>query len=178
MESTFRKYLFERHSEAEIKSWANRLNYFRYFRAYGGHANDGDSLDLAIRYSNTKEILSIFDLLGVETQVFEEQPPQPVTGKSYTGVEFECFPSLIKNTEWIKQPGWIKFADLPAFVWAYEDRVIVTAGPSGYEVNEDRVECAERIEASVNFSQIQSQIIDPPKDTRHYVSPVHYPDFF
>lgn len=54
MESTlddrWLRYLFESHSEATFRNWAQRLKLFRFFRAHGGHANDGDSLDVSFRY--------------------------------------------------------------------------------------------------------------------------------
>ncbi len=178
IEPRLRSYIFERHSESEIRSWNKRLNYFRYFRAFGGHANDGDSLDLAIRYSGNDQLLNIFRLLNIKAEIFDAKPPQPEFGKSYSGFEFALFPSLIKNTRWMKQPGWINIMNEPAFVWAHEDHVILTAGPRSYEVNEERVECAVKIERSVDFASVKDMIIDPPKNTPHYVSPVYYPELF
>lgn len=48
--STWEHYLYERHSQEELHAWARRLRYFRFVRALGGHANDGDRLLLALRH--------------------------------------------------------------------------------------------------------------------------------
>ena len=45
----WREYLLRTHPEATLKGWAKRLLLFRFCRAYGGHAIDGDSLDVAYR---------------------------------------------------------------------------------------------------------------------------------
>ena len=44
------QYLFQGHSRGELRAWAQRLRYFRFCRAYGGHANDGDRLLVAVRH--------------------------------------------------------------------------------------------------------------------------------
>ena len=41
-------YLHERHSPEELRGWARSLAYFRFCRAFGGHANDGDCLRVAL----------------------------------------------------------------------------------------------------------------------------------
>ncbi len=38
------QWLYERHGKAELAEWVPTLRYFRYCRAVGGHANDGDQL--------------------------------------------------------------------------------------------------------------------------------------
>jgi hypothetical protein len=48
--STWEQYLYARHSREELHAWARRLRYFRFCRAIGGHANDGDRLLLALRH--------------------------------------------------------------------------------------------------------------------------------
>jgi hypothetical protein len=46
----FEQYLFRSHSRAELQAWAKRLRYFRFCRALGGLANDGDCLAVALRH--------------------------------------------------------------------------------------------------------------------------------
>ena len=53
----FRSYLFERHNEEEIRRWVSSLSYFRFCRAYGGHANDGDHFLAAFRYRDEADFL-------------------------------------------------------------------------------------------------------------------------
>lgn len=47
--SRWEQWLYERHSRAELAEWAPTLRYFRYCRAIGGHANDGDQLVVLLR---------------------------------------------------------------------------------------------------------------------------------
>ena len=98
-------YLFESHSESTLRGWAQRLHLFRFCRAYGGQANDSDSLDLVYRYQSVEELREFFGGLGIELVTFDERPPQPEAGVSYSGEDFGRFPSLIPGTQWIKQPG-------------------------------------------------------------------------
>jgi len=43
-------YLFRGHSPEELAEWALRLNFSRFCRAFGGHANDGNQLLLVLSY--------------------------------------------------------------------------------------------------------------------------------
>jgi len=61
----FRTYLFEHHPEDEIRRWALSFTYFRFCRAYGGHANDGDQFLAALRYTDEADFLSILTSLGL-----------------------------------------------------------------------------------------------------------------
>lgn len=178
MEERLRTYLFEQHSISEIQGWYEHLEHFRYFRAYGGHANDGDSLDFAVGYKKENELNKILSCLGLQIEKFGKEPDRPEVGKSYTSKEFEYFPSLIPGTKWIKQPGLCTIFGNEAFVWATEDRVIVSAGNGHYEVTDDIVECAERIEHSLDLKEFEDWFIDPPKDTLHYISPANHPNEF
>ncbi len=154
------------------------MKHFRYFRAYGGHANDGDSLDFALSYRKENELNDISSCLGLQIERFDTEPERPEVGKSYTSKEFERFPSLIPGTKWIKQPGRCSIYGNESFVWATEDRVIVSAGCGHYEVTDDIVDCAERIEDSIDLAELKDRIIDPPQDTLHYISPMNHPNEF
>lgn len=58
-------YLFRRHSEEELTTWARRLNLFRFCRAFGGHANDGDRLLLALVYHGQEDQEKLWRELGI-----------------------------------------------------------------------------------------------------------------
>ncbi|WP_052733131.1 hypothetical protein [Hymenobacter terrenus] len=49
-------YLFHRHPRAELRAWGRRLRYFRFCKAIGGHANDGDQLLAALRYADPADL--------------------------------------------------------------------------------------------------------------------------
>ncbi len=105
LEERKQKYLFERHSVDEVRAWNRRLRFFRYFRAYGGHANDSDSLDVAISYHGEQDLLAVLESVGIRPRRFTEAPPQPKTGVSYPSEEFVKFPDIVEGTHWIEQPG-------------------------------------------------------------------------
>jgi len=172
----WQQYLFKEHSEAELREWASRLRLFRYFRAYGGHANDSDSLDVAFRYAGEAELVSLLARLALKVRVFPEKPPQPIPGNSYSLEDFSTFPSLVHGTAWIEQPGDCTIFGKPVFIWCSNDTVKVTANPGSWTVSEDHVRAAEELEQA--FARLGSlEVVDPPHATKHYVCPKYYPDW-
>ena len=169
------QYLFEGHSEMELRAWARRLKLFRFFRAYGGHANDGDSLDMAFAYKGEGQLESFFAKLGIELVKFDVQPPQAEIGVSYKGSMLARFPSLIRGTTWLKQPGHCEIAGVKVFIWCDAEKIKISLGDP-YEVTEKNVSDAEKVEAVLAL--IPFDRVDPPHDTRNYISPKHYPDYF
>jgi hypothetical protein len=171
----WKQYLFKSHSEDTLRNWAKRLSLFRFFRAYGGHANDGDSLDVAYRYGNLGELEEFLRSLGVNVVIYRERPPQPEPGKAYPGDEFAKFPSLIPGTEWVRQPGHCTIAGQKVFIWCENDLVKISIGER-YEVTEDDVAAAEEVEKKLSATSLER--VDPPFDTNHYICPKYYPDYF
>jgi len=100
----WRQYLFESHPEQTLRQWAKRLQKFRFFRAYGGHANDDDSLVVAFAYEDAADIHRFFLHLRVKLIVHAQKPSQPEPGISYSGDVYAAFPSLILGTSWVEQP--------------------------------------------------------------------------
>lgn len=175
MDQWFR-YLYEQHTEAELKNWASRLRYFRYYRAYGGHANDGDSLDMALNYSSPKMLIDTLRDLGIEPTQFANEPERPTPGTSYTHEEYTAFPSVIPGTEWIEQPGHREIWGVKVFIWC-DDRIIkISASPWSYDVTTEHVLAAEMLETKL--SAFKERLVDPPRDTKHYVCPKYYPHIF
>lgn len=170
------QYLYEQHSESELKEWATRLSLFRYFRAYGGHANDGDSLDVALKYKSTEGLLGLMARLAIQPTIYKEKPDQPIPGKSYAHEEYTSFPSLIKDTEWIKQPGHCEVFGIKVFIWCGNGLLTISASSGSYVVTNEHIEAAEELEK--NFGDLEVFIVDPPKDTKHYVCPKYHPSIF
>lgn len=173
---SWERYFFERHKADELIGWANRLRLFRYFRAFGGHANDGDSLDCAFRYHSLGDLERFFSTIGVTLVHFDALPPQPQSGIAYSSDEYARFPSLIPDTEWIGQPGHCEIGGMHAFVWCSEDVITVSATPRSYDVTSIHVAQAERIETVLQAVDLEIQ--DPPSDSKHYLCPQYYPQFF
>ena len=59
------KWLYETHHPDELHAWAIRLRYFRFCRAIGGHANDGDHLRVALRSETEPALGKLFKDPGV-----------------------------------------------------------------------------------------------------------------
>lgn len=171
----WQQYLFETHPETELRAWARRLKFFRFFRAFGGHANDGDSLNAAFAYRTAEELELSMAKLGITLVRFETKPPQPEFGVSYRGEVFVQFPSLIAGTEWIEQPAHCEIMGIAVFVWCSANSIKISVG-NRYEVSEQNVQDAEKIETLL--ADLPLERIDPPLDTKNYISPKHYPDYF
>jgi hypothetical protein len=171
----WRQYLFESHSEATLRAWAKRLYMFRFFRAYGGHANDGDSLKVAYEYAHVANLHQFFGHLGVPLTTFTERPTQPEPGVAYTFAEFTKFPSLIPGTCWIRQPGHCSIAGQQVFVWCEANGVMISLG-TDYRVIEAHVEAAEAIEKVLKDAPLIR--VDPPVDNEHCICPKYYPAYF
>ncbi len=171
----WRTYLFERHTEDEVRVWAKRLGLFRFCRAYGGHANDGDSLLVVYRYRDVKELRALLAGLGVTLVTHAERPPQPEPGKSYSLAEYQQFPSLIPDTQWIEQPGHCQIAGQGAFGWCGGSQLQLSIS-SGFDVTPGDVEAAASVERILVRASLER--VDPPLDDHHCICPKYYPDYF
>ncbi|ADK80317.1 hypothetical protein [Sediminispirochaeta smaragdinae] len=169
-------YVYESHSKETIINWALRMKLFRFFRAYGGHANDGDSVDVAIRYADSEDLISIFERIGIRYNRFTTKPEQAVPGTSYTGDEFSRFPRLIPGTRWIEQPCHTVLFGEEVFIWCDLGGIKISIGTGRYNVVEDDILVAERLEK--RLMPLKLSYIDPPCRTRHYICPQYYPDLY
>jgi hypothetical protein len=167
------QYLFERHSVDEVRAWNRRLRFFRYFRAFGGHANDSDSLDVAISYNGEADLLAVLEAVGIHPRRFTETPPQPKTGVSYPSEEFEKFPSIVEGTRWIEQPGHTEIFGTPVFVWCHKDRIMISPRNDSWDIDESTILAAESVEPHI--AEMRDRIIDPPRDTDHYLCGAKHP---
>jgi hypothetical protein len=169
------RYLFEQHSRETLRSWARKLTIFRYVRAYGGHANDGDSLNVAFQYESEAQLLGFFRAVDLVPVIYPALPPQPEPGKPYPADEFAAFPSIIPGTRWVKQPGHCILFGVRAFVWCERDRITVSVD-SAYDVTEEDVENAVRLEPHLKGLPLER--IEPPVDNKHCVCPKYHPELF
>jgi len=160
------RYFYERHSAEELGDWSNRLSMFRYVRAIGGHANDGDSLDVRFEYNSIEELTNFFEFIGVPLIHHEQEPPQPERGRSYPSAEFNKFPNLIQGSAWINQPSHSEIEGIPVHIWCTNDEIRISASPRSYDVDNSHVESAKHLEKLLINSQLK--VIDPPKPTKNY----------
>lgn len=171
----WRRYLFESHPEATLRAWAKRLHMFRFFRAYGGHADDVDELVVVFRYGGLDELRGFFTSVGIDLVVHEVRPPRMEPGRSYRGDELERIPPVIPGTEWIEQPRSREIGGQRVFVWCHEDRIKVSVG-SEHGVTEADVAAAEIVERRLVGASLGRD--EPPIDTMNCICPKYYPDYF
>lgn len=171
----WKQYLHESHPEETLRDWAQRLFLFRFFRAFGGHANDGDALTVAYSYRDAGQLEEALTGLGIELHRYKEKPPQAQIGVSYRGDDFLKFPSIIPGTTWIAQPGQCVIAGVKVFIWCEADRVRISVGDR-YDVTEADVRNAEVVERALK--SIPLERVDPPLDSNHYICPTYYPEYF
>jgi hypothetical protein len=168
-------YFFQSHSEDTLRNWARRLRIFRYFRAYGGHANDSDSLLAAFQYRSIEELVAFFCLLEIPLVHHSLPPPQPVPGATYRNDEMARFPSLIPGSTWLEQPGHGVIGGKNAFLWCTQREIQIVLS-DGYAVTEATVSQAEAIEEILAIASLEK--IDPPLDNKHCLCPKYYPQYF
>jgi hypothetical protein len=171
----WQQYLFESHPEPQLRDWAQRLRLFRFCRAYGGHANDGDSLDVVFPYEAIEELQQFFLALGIGLVEYDQQPAQPEVGRAYRGDVFQQYVSLIPHTRWIKQPGHCKIAGHDVFAWCDGKEIRISIG-ANYSVTEENVSAAQAVEEALVAAPLRPK--DPPRDTQHCICPKYYPAYF
>ena len=117
IEPISREWLFKRNSEPQIRRWATSLEYFRFCRAIGGHANDGDEFVVALRIDSEQDLLTVAEQLGCELVSLPPDVPRPEPGRAYRVEEFNRFPSPIDHLPQWEQPGSRSINGHSAFVW-------------------------------------------------------------
>lgn len=178
IDARWEAYLYERHAKSDLAIWAPTLRFFRYCRAYGGHANDGDALlaSISIRYRSGLE--SVFRQLGIPLIILPPDNPTPVAGVSYPMEQFTQFQHGIKQFPDIKQPGHVRLSDVAAHVWVFAENMTISIADESlaYEVTEQAIASAQRVEALLE--PLAAQVIDPPQDNKHCICPKFYPEIW
>ncbi|MEV0390262.1 hypothetical protein [Nonomuraea sp. NPDC050643] len=171
-------YLYERHPPDRLRAWARELAYFRFCRAYGGHANDGDHLLVSLRAGTRADLLRVLSALAVPVERLPAAHPRPVPGVAYSAAEFARFPAPMSRFPDIGQPGHVEIAGQRAHVWSHGERLSISVADvvDPYNVTGAAVAAAKSIEAMLG--PIAGQVVDPPQDDRNCICPRHYPDFW
>ncbi|AMR28070.1 hypothetical protein A0257_13865 [Hymenobacter psoromatis] len=149
-------YVFGRHGHGVLANWVRRLRYFRFNKAQGGHANDGDQLLLALRYTDEADLHSLLQQLGL---------------RATTAVP-EALPA-----------GWVELAgnQVRAYVRRVPERrleISLSAVDNPYEVTAQTVAITEALEAQLELAAHESRIIDPLNESIHCVCPQYYPELW
>ncbi len=58
-------WFFRTHGYEELARWTASMRFFRFVRALGGHANDGDTLEVALRLDSERDLVALATALGI-----------------------------------------------------------------------------------------------------------------
>ena len=132
-------WLFQRHSKQALSEWVTQLRYFYFVRAWGGHANDGDSFKAAFNYEGRQDLIAKLDQLGATLDIIPDNFPRPVIGQPYPYEEFQKFKSEIRGNEDLEQPGHKAIFGYMVFIWVGENVIEIsvsgTKDGNRYEVS-------------------------------------------
>lgn len=158
-------WFFRTHSLEELKEWTARMRFFRFYRAIGGHANDGDTLRCALRVETEPELIALTSSLGISLRELPASEPQPVLGQQYAVAEMRKFRRRMESFPRFEQLGRIALASVECFAHVWDSRLefqIFGAAKDPYEIEEKDVANAIRIEqVLLPFS---AKVIPPPLD--------------
>lgn len=172
-------YLHERHSRDELRGWARSLAYFRFCRAFGGHANDGDCLRVALAVPSEQDLFEVAVQLGITLERLPHDNPEPVVGTSYTSAEFAKFkPSIGGYDPPIRQPGQVRIAGASVFAWVRAGRLDLSMSDEDepHEVTARTVRSAQTVETLLR--PLAHLCIDPPQEGRNCLSPKAHPELW
>lgn len=148
-EARWHAWFFRTHSPEELKEWTARMRFFRFYRAIGGHANDGDTLRCALRVENEAELIALTSNLGISLRELPANEPQPVLGQQYAIAEVRKFRRRMESFPRFEQPGRITLASVECFANVWDSRLefqIFGSATHPYEIEEEDVAKAIRIE--------------------------------
>jgi hypothetical protein len=162
-EPKYAAYFFRPHSYEELRRWTERLSFFRFRRALGGHANDGDVLLAALRVRSEAELVALARTVGIPLRELPPDAAEQVVGAVYSLAELAQIPTRIEAYPRFAQPGHIALAGVGCWCWIYEGRLELSlsgAAGDGYEVTEADVENAVAVEALL--APVAGYVLDPP----------------
>jgi len=170
-ETGWHNWFFRSHNPAELQDWTARMHFFRFYRATGGHANDGDSLRCALRVDTEAELIAVTQALGINLRELLPDEPQPILGKQYTVAEVRRFRSRIEPFPRFEQLGRIRLASVECSAHVWNSRLeLELSGAAGdpFEVSEADVANAVRVEQLL--LPIADKVLRPPLDDKRCFS--------
>jgi len=134
---------------------------FRYIDAYDGRAVGGEKLEVTFKYQGVGELVTLLNKLEVQVIQHDQKPVKRVPSNTNNQDTKLVFPTIIRNTHWIENPGHTEVFGEAVFIWCDVDTVSIAikGGPNGIDhklvkrvlVLEDRLQ------------SLSSLVIDPAK---------------
>lgn len=153
-------WLFRRHSKDTIKRWVNGLKYSYYNRAWGGHANDGDSFVLTLIYAGKADMLDILQRLGITLNVIPEGHPKPVPGKAYSYDEWQLYKHRIEDYPEYERPGRVSINGISTHCEIHNGNIRFSflSQEDPYEVTEAEFIRCKKLEALVEEKNLTGKV--------------------
>ncbi len=176
------EWLFERHSENQIRKWVNNLRYSYFKRAWGGHANDGDEFKLILSYKDKNDLFDILKRLDIKLKSIPLGHPKPISGKSYTQDEFSVFKSEINDFPDYEQPKQVNINGIKCYCWIDRGNISFTlsGGQDGdfYEVTETDFENCKKLEQLITKLGLTDKVSRVLEDSVTCISKKKYSELF
>jgi hypothetical protein len=160
-------WLHRNHSREELLGWTRSMSYFRFCRALGGHANDGDELVCALSSQNDADLVEISSALCIPVRELDPEArdaAERAGGPNRHG----------SQTQWrsrLAQPGQVVLAGVSVFVYVRATQTELSlSGAAGdpFEVTDLDVQNALRIEAVMGG--VAHRVVHPPRPGAHCFS--------
>lgn len=168
--NSFTLYMFSSINSNTLEYAVNRLQYFRYIRAHGGHANDGDSIAMTIEINQPKEFLMFLSQIGAESISYKKLDESKFHSID-TRLALKCLGLLDIINAYEVGKIWMSLK-------IDDKRMISLEMASGYEVTREILTIASRIEELAR--ELNALLVDPPKykDNKRCVCPKYYNEIF
>ena len=174
----FQSYVFQKHSREKIREWANSLLYFRFCRAIGGHANDGDHFLVSIAFADEGGLCNTLKSLGLKPKAAAPRPQQPKRGGTDSQTDLVRMKRPIREFPHLEQIGHCEIDGTKCYVWVENSHltISVSGDKNPYEVDDDAFQRAVRIDNVLEV--LSDQVIDPPQDNRKCICPKYHPELW
>ena len=175
-------WLFQRHSKQLLSEWVKQLRYFHFIRAWGGHANDGDSFKAAFNYEGRQDLVDRLEQLGVTLEIIPDNYPRLVIGQPYPYEEFEKFKSEIRGHEDLEQPKYRVVFGHSVFIWVSENGIEIsvsgTKDGDRYEVSSADFDVCLNLEKDFDGLGWMKFLDKTIEQNVCCISPSRYPELF
>lgn len=142
--------LFASPSNWTVARWHRALQYFRFRRAVGGHANDYDTLACAIPFAGEAGLIALLARLDYQLTAIPEGAPRVELGQSYGVAEWKARHHPIWPYPRFAQPGITRLLGLPVHLSVQAAQLRVDAcGAAGkaWEITKEDFRHAVQLEA-------------------------------
>jgi hypothetical protein len=175
-------WLFQQHSRQTVKEWLRQFHYFYFTRAWGGHANDGDTFKVGFLYTDKQDLISKLGQLSVTLNTIPDDFPRPKLGHSYPSEEFEKFKNEIKQFKTLEQPGHSIIFGHKAFIWISDTTIEIsisgTKDSNPYYVSEDDFKVCLNLEKEFDKLDWLELIDKKMEQNVCCISMVKYPELY